>query len=322
MNTLLTVLSNKFDSKRDPALMNKRLQTQQPIVTAMHGLLAQHPLPDDTTWTFRAFRSILHYLAGDVARLRPEPYHNTLLGFVVENVPTDIMLGRQFAQNLGLITTPRECLSDANHAVRNKLGVAKLYHKIVRNYFDRCYPGPGVDEREAVNRAVAIFSILQHLEYKQYSCDAATIVRLGIRSLSTFKVGVETESMLAVLLHILQEDPSELREHLAGLIQGLTAVYGMARNVADAARFKPSTDPFTGREYRSKATRVPNRDPIATRMYTLRFFQQLTESGYDAHLLLPHRRGLLRPLAAACGDSVREIRRTALKARQAWEGLE
>ncbi|KAI3331656.1 hypothetical protein HD806DRAFT_166327 [Xylariaceae sp. AK1471] len=322
MDTLSTVLSNKFDVKKDSTLMNKRLQTQQPIVTTMHGLLAQHPLPDDTTWTFRTFRSIIHYLAGDVARLRQEPYHNTLLSFVVENAPTDIMMGRQFAQNLGLITTPRECLSDTNHAVRNKLSIAKLYHKIVRSYFDRCFPGPGVEEREAVNRAVAIFSILRHLEYKQYSYDVATIVRIGIRSLSTFKVGVETESLLAVLLHILEEEPDELREHLAGLIQGLTAVYGMARNVADAARFKPNTNPATGEEYRSKTSRADNRDPVATRMYTLRFFQKLTESKYDAHLLLPHRRGLLRPLAAACGDSVREIRRTALKARQAWEGLE
>jgi DNA repair/transcription protein MET18/MMS19 len=93
----------------------------------------------------------------------------------------------------------------------------------------------------------------------------------------------------------------------------------MARNVAEAAKFKPNEEE---QHYRSKASRAEKRDPIATRMNTLLFFQQLTESGYPDHLILPYRKDLLRPLAIACGDSVREIRRTALKARQAWEALD
>lgn len=42
---------------------------------------------------------------------------------------------------------------------------------------------------------------------------------------------------------------------------------------------------------------------------------------FEAHTLIPHRKPLLRPLSAACGDPVREIRRVALAARQSWVNL-
>ncbi|KAI0426931.1 Dos2-interacting transcription regulator of RNA-Pol-II-domain-containing protein [Xylaria sp. FL1042] len=327
MDALVCILSNKYDTKKDNTLLEQRIQTQQPLVTMIHDLLDNYQAGDIDS-KLRIFRSVLHYLAGDVAHPLTGPGdQNTLLTLIVENGTTDIMMGRLLAQNLGLLVMPRDCLSDDNHPIRKKLGSGWFYHRNVVPYLDRCFPEPGIAERETVNRAVGIFSILRHLDYKIYASDAGRIVRVGIRSLSTFKVGVETESLLVVLLHILEKDPGELRGHLAALIQGLVAIYGMARNVADAAKFDPNAGGKEGGgadAYRSKASRISarDRDPIATRMYTLQFFQKITESKYDAHLLLPYRRDLLRPLATACGDSVREIRRMALKARIAWEGLD
>ncbi|KAI8945663.1 Dos2-interacting transcription regulator of RNA-Pol-II-domain-containing protein [Xylaria longipes] len=325
MDALLCVLSNKFNTKSRGTLMEERLQTQQLLIQTMRSLMGPHQITGNTASKLRLFRSVLHYLAGDVARPLTGSNQNPLLTLVIEDGAMDIMTGRQLAQSLGLMVIPRECLSEANHAVRKKLALGWFYHQNVFPDLDRCFAGAGVEEREAVNRAVGVFSILRHFDYNIYASDVARIVRIGIRSLSTFKVGVETESLLVVLTRILEEDPGKLRGHLAALIQGLIAVYGMARNVADAAKFDPNATGEQGEEpeYRSKASRIRavDRDPLATRMYTLQFFQKLTQARYDAHLLLPHRRGLLRPLSTACGDSVREIRRTALKARQAWEGL-
>ncbi|TGJ87444.1 hypothetical protein E0Z10_g1314 [Xylaria hypoxylon] len=321
MDALLCVLSNKLDVKNNSVLIEQRIKTQQPLIMKIQALMGPHQVTGNTDLKLRIFRSVLHYLAGDVARPLTGSDQNLLLNLIIENGAMDIMTGRQLAQNLGLLVMSRECLSDINHPIRKKLALGWFYQRNVVPYLHRCFPSPGVDEREAVNRAVGIFSILRHLDYHIYASEVARVVRIGIRSFDTFKVGVETESLLAVLLHILEKDPSELRGHLAALILGLVTIYGMARNVADAARFDPNAD---GQTYRSKASRISarDRDPIATRMYTLEFFQKLTESGYENHLLLPHRRGLRRPLATACGDSVREIRRTALKARQAWEGLD
>ncbi|RWA13427.1 hypothetical protein EKO27_g1703 [Xylaria grammica] len=324
MDALLCVLSNKLDVKKSRALIEQRIKTQQCLIMNMQALMGHRQAIGNTDSKLRIFRSVLHYLAGDVARPLTGSDQNLLLTLIVENGAVDVMTGRQLAQNLGLMVMPRECLSDSYHAIHKKLGLGWFYHRNIVPYLDRCFPGPGVEEREAVNRAVGIFSILRHLDYNIYTSEAARIVRIGVRSLDTFKVGVETESLLTVLLHILDKDPSQLRGHLAALIPGLANIYEMARNVADAAEFDPNADGRGGDQtYSSKASRVSvrDRDPIATRMYTLQFFQKLTGSGYENHLLLPHRRGLRRPLATACGDSVREIRRTALKARQAWEGL-
>ncbi|KAF2964661.1 hypothetical protein GQX73_g8911 [Xylaria multiplex] len=323
MDALLCVLSNKFDVKKSSNLIEERNKTQQPLITEMQTLMDPHQATSSTDSKLRIFRSVLHYLAGDIAHPLTGPDQNLLLALVVENGAMDIMTGRQLAQNLGLLVMPRECLSEINHPIRKKLGLGWFYHKNVVPYLDRCLSGAGAEEREAVNRAVGIFSILRYLDYKIYASEVAKIVRIGIRSFSTFKVGVETESLLAVLLHILEQDPSELRGHLKAVLLGLTTVYEMARNVADAAKPDPNNGAEGGQTYRSKASRVSarDRDPIATRMYTLQFFQKLTESGFENYLLLPYRKGLRRPLAAACGDPIREIRRTALRARQAWEGL-
>ncbi|KAI0184120.1 Dos2-interacting transcription regulator of RNA-Pol-II-domain-containing protein [Xylaria flabelliformis] len=321
MDALLCVLSNKFDTK----YREERLQTQQLLVLKMRRMMGPRPMTDNIAEKLRLFRSALHYLAGDIVRPLTGLDQNPLLTLAIENGPMDIMMGRQLAQNLGLIVMPRESLSIMNHAILKKLGLGWFYHRAVAPYLDRCFAGAGVDEREAVNRSVGTFSMLRHLDYNVYASEISRIVLMGIRSLSTFKVGMETESLLVVLTRILEEDPSKLQRHLASLIQGLIAVYGMARNVADAAKFDPNAavEEGQGPGYPSKASRVNavDRDPIATRMYTLQFFLNLTEDRYAPHLLLPHRRNLLRPLATACGDSVREIRRTALKARQAWEGL-
>ncbi|KAJ3554989.1 hypothetical protein NPX13_g10463 [Xylaria arbuscula] len=299
MDALLCVLSNKLDTKSSSALIQQRQQTQELLISEVRNLLGQEKGTNSFDSNLRTFRSVLHYLAGDITRPLTGPDQNILLALITENAPLDVSMGRVFAQNLGLLVMPRESLADINHSIRKKLGPGWFYHKNVVPYLDRCFPVEGTAEHEAVNRAVGIFSILRHLDYGIYASEAALIVRIGIRSLSTFKVGVETDSLLAVLLHILEKDSEELRGHLGSLIQGLITIYSTARNASGAR----------------------DRDSIATRMHTLQFCQKLTESKYDNHLLLPHRRDLLRPLAAACGDSVREIRRTALKARQAWEGL-
>ncbi|KAI0404445.1 Dos2-interacting transcription regulator of RNA-Pol-II-domain-containing protein [Xylaria palmicola] len=317
MDALLCILSNKFDVKGNSTLTEQRTQTQQALITGVHGLIGPGQVNEGTDAKLRIFRSVLHYLAGDVVRPLTRPDQNRLLNLVIEHGAMDIMIGRQLAQSLGLLVMPRESLSDVNHAIHKKLGLGWFYHKNVVPYLSRCFLGAGVEEREAVNRAVGVFSILRYLDYDIYASEAAQIVRVGIRSFSSFRAGAETESLLVVLLRVLRKDPGELREHLAAVIQGLISIYGAARDAGgDAGNRGVSED-------RAKTSRVGarDRDSITTRMYALQFFEKLTESAYDAHLLLPYRRTLLRPLATACGDSVREIRRKALKARQAWEGL-
>ncbi|KAJ8129619.1 hypothetical protein O1611_g4013 [Lasiodiplodia mahajangana] len=122
MDELLCVLSNKFDVKDNKTLMEQRLETQRFLITRVHHLLEDQLTPDDGS-KLRVFRSVVHYLAGDVACPLTDSAQNLLLTMIIDNGPMDSMIGRQFAQSLGLMAAPRECLSDLNHAIRKKLGM-------------------------------------------------------------------------------------------------------------------------------------------------------------------------------------------------------
>ncbi|KAI1467482.1 Dos2-interacting transcription regulator of RNA-Pol-II-domain-containing protein [Daldinia caldariorum] len=305
LDIILTILSNKLRLE-DENYSNAKLQIQQNLTDVLAKISSQDP-----GFSVRVFRSILHFLAGDVARFRSTPdTHNSLLKLVCEKAPSEPTVGRQLARNFEVLVSPKECLEKENHAIIKRLSGEWLYFKAVQPYLKDCFPNSGVDETVAVNRAVMVFAILKHLQYEQYASDIEQIVRIGIRSLSTFNTGLEMESCLHVLLQVLEKGPNALKEHLAGLISGMVTVY-------ETARKEPKT---TGPKEDATGARTKSKERVLCRKFALEFFQKLPNS-YESQYLVPYRQQLLRPLSAACGDSVREIRRIALGARKAWEEL-
>ncbi|KAI0593423.1 Dos2-interacting transcription regulator of RNA-Pol-II-domain-containing protein [Biscogniauxia sp. FL1348] len=313
LDTILVVLSNRLDVK-DRSTLDKKFDIEYALITTFRDL--QIRADGSSAYApilLRAYRSLLHYLAGDISRFVPGELYNALLNSVYSLGPSDIMVGRQLAQNLGLLVSPKECLDIENHAIIKKLSGEWLYYQMVSPHLPNCFPNDPnsvIDERRAVNRAVATFAILKHLKYDHYSGDIERIIRVAIRSLSTFKIGVEMESCLIVLLQTLEVEPEKLKEHLPSLISGLISVYDMARKIARAAEFMVDTE----------NVKAKNREPGQCRKFVLEFFQKLPAS-YESQDLWPYRHLLLRPLWAACGDPVREIRRTALVTRQTWDNL-
>ncbi|KAI8958781.1 Dos2-interacting transcription regulator of RNA-Pol-II-domain-containing protein [Daldinia sp. FL1419] len=305
LDIILTILSNKLRLEEENNTKEK-LQIQQNLIDALSSIWNQ-----DSESSVRVFRSILHFLAGDVARFRSSPdTHNSLLKVVCEKAPLDPTIGRQLARSFEVLVSPKECLEKENHAIRKRLSGEWLYFKAVQPYLKECFPNSGVDEAVAINRAVMVFAILKHLKYEQYSSDIEQIVRIGIRSLSTFAAGVEMESCLNVLLQVLEKEPNALKEHLSGLISGMIVVYETARKGSKT----------TGSSGNTTIVKTKEKERVLCRKFALEFFQKLPSS-YESQYLVPHRQQLLRPLSAACGDPVREVRRTALGARKAWEGL-
>ncbi|KAK8049557.1 DNA repair transcription protein [Apiospora phragmitis] len=184
------------------------------------------------------FKSVLHFLAGDIARYRPTGAHNWLLRIICDTAPSEITIGRQLAQCFGILVSPKECLTKPNHAHLKPFRGQWIYQETVRPYFDRCFPSPssgtdqgGQDDRCATNRSVAIFAILRHLKYNDYSSDADQIVRVVIRSLATFGVSDDINAVMTVLCQLLEHEPERLKEHLTALVTNTMAVYKMARSV-------------------------------------------------------------------------------------------
>ncbi|KAI0111584.1 Dos2-interacting transcription regulator of RNA-Pol-II-domain-containing protein [Daldinia grandis] len=305
LDITLTILSNKLRME-DETYSKEKLQIQQSLIDILTNTWNQ-----DSGSSVRVFRSILHFLAGDVARFRSSPdTHNALLKMVCEKAPSEPIIGRQLARNFEVLVSPKECLEKENHAIRKRLSGEWLYFKVIQPYLKDCFPSSGVSEIVTVNRAVMVFAVLKHLKYEQYSSDIGQIVRVGIRSLSTFDAGVEMGSCLSVLLQVLEKEPDALKEHIAGLISGMIAVYETARKGTKS----------TGSTEDHVAVKSKGKERTLCRKFALEFFQKLPSS-YESQYLVPCRQQLLRPLSTACGDPVREVRRTALGARKAWEAL-
>ncbi|RYP41776.1 hypothetical protein DL767_000792 [Monosporascus sp. MG133] len=319
LDTTWAILSNKFVIKGDDR-KSDWLALQEEIKTAFVMIWnsdkdSAPEIPD----AVRVFRSILHFLSGDIARFQTDPKMNSLLRLVCDEAPSNPAMGRQLARNFGLLVSPKECLQRENHAVRKRLGEAWIYHQVVQPHLGECFPGSAGDgsssvrgqqeqEQDAVSRAVATFALLRHARYEHYADDVAQIVRIAIRSLGTLEFrGAEMESCLVVLVGILEKDPEALKDHLAGLTRGLIKVYTEAKALAAG----PRDEALSPRDANSLNM---------CRKLVLDFFRKLPAI-YEAHSLLPYRNQLLRPLSLSCGDPVREIRRTALAARQAWENL-
>ncbi|RYP91398.1 hypothetical protein DL770_002443 [Monosporascus sp. CRB-9-2] len=319
LDTTWAILSNKFAIKGDDR-KSDWLALQEEIKTAFVTIWnSDKDSAPEIPGAVRVFRSILHFLSGDIARFQTDAKMNSLLRLVCDGAPSNPAMGRQLARNFGLLVSPKECLQRENHAVRKRLGEAWIYHQLVQPHLGECFPGSAGDgnssargqqeqEQDAVSRAVATFALLRHARYEHYADDVAQIVRVAIRSLGTLEFrGAEMESCLVVLVSILEKDPEALKDHLAGLTRGLIKVYAEAKALGAGRR----DDALSPRDANSLNM---------CRKLVLDFFQKLPAT-YEAHSLLPYRNQLLRPLSLSCGDPVREIRRTALAARQAWENL-
>ncbi|KAK8138619.1 MMS19 nucleotide excision repair [Apiospora sp. TS-2023a] len=271
----------------------------------------------DVPTRLAVFKSILHFLAGDVARYRPTSTHNWLLRIICDTAPSEITIGRQLAQCFGILVSPKECLTKQNHARLKPFRGQWIYQETVRPYFARCFPSQslgadqsGQDDRCATNQSVAIFAVLRHLKYNDYSSDADQIVRVVIRSLATFGVSDDINAVMTVLCQLLEHDPDRLKEHLTALVTNTMAVYKMARNVDSSLLIAQGLGKTT--TTRSDAGRC--------RHSALTFMRQLPGC-FEPRYLLPHRVSVLQGLSLACGDPVRGVRALAISGRKAWSNL-
>ncbi|KAI1137934.1 Dos2-interacting transcription regulator of RNA-Pol-II-domain-containing protein [Hypoxylon sp. FL0543] len=306
LDTTFTILSNKIRVEDD--VSEEIRQIQHKMMDISKTLWKQdYETGGSGAIAVKIFRSILHFLAGDVARFRSSPEdHNALFKMVCHEAPLVPTMGRPFARLFGILVSPKECLEKENHAVVKRLSGGWVYVRAVQPFLKDCFPKTPAVHPDACNRAIAVFAILQHLRYEQYACDVEQIVRIGnmlLRWLSEAETGSEMEACISVLLRILEKSPGTIKEHLGGLISGMITVYEEYRKALG-----------------QRESETERKRRVVCRKLALEFFQRLPTSFEEQHLL-PHRQQLLRPLSAACGDPVREVRRTALAARKAWESL-
>lgn len=323
LDAILAILSNKLiDSSADG-----RTSLLRPLAdgftriarrAATQDANAAGQLEPDIATSLEIFRSILYFLAGDVANYKPRSGDNWLLRLVADTAPTEQTIGRQLAQCFEILVSPKGFLTKENHAVAKRLRGQWIYNQVARPYLDQCFPRqatadqPAIDDRVATNRSVAVFAVLKHLDCAVWRSESSKILLVAIRSLQTFGVSKDINTVLDILLKILDSDTDLIKEHLKPLVTHNLAVYEMARNVHDTTNFIGDGSP----------NKLSKREAALCRKSCLEFLKRLPKT-FDTvrHNLLPQRQAVLRGLSRACGDPVREVREVAIVARRDWEAL-
>ncbi|KAH6660294.1 Dos2-interacting transcription regulator of RNA-Pol-II-domain-containing protein [Truncatella angustata] len=329
LNNILAILANKFTpSSTSDTLEPARRRLLHPqgdsFMGVIEGTTTQNagatiiPRPDPQA--LRAiFSSIVSFLAGDVANYKPRHDENWLLRWVIEVGAVRNIIGPQLAQGVELLVSPNHALQKQYHANVKRLRGQWIYQQTVVPYIDQCFPRQAtaqqgaIDDSTATNRSVAIICILKHLDYTVWRSESNKILLVVIRSLQKFGTGKDINTVMDILLKIVNSEADLVKDHLNTLITHVLAVYGVARNAHES---------LNSPESRGTECKMTRREAAVCRKYCLVFLEKLPKTFESVrHNLIPQRRAVLRQLSRACGDPVREVRSVAIHGRAQWEAL-
>ncbi|KAM7190286.1 MMS19 nucleotide excision repair protein [Naviculisporaceae sp. PSN 640] len=296
------ILANKY--KGAPSTSPRFLKELVDLATSSSG--------DIEATTFEANNKIaMKILAGAAARQDKS---------VIEAIPllhasissSDSPNSELAAQSLGIIVQDNEFLTPENHAVVKRFYKQWAYNYVAKPLYDLALPTQS-DPATAVRYTTAILAIVANCPFTVYQDDLEPLVRLLITSLSlslsqqSSQSGLasdqnlvqrrRTVSALEILIEILTHEPDALKGHLKPIITSGTSIYQssarQSRNVIESGM---------------------------SRKFVLQFLGAIPTKFEERHLLA-YAPQMKRMLATACGDSVREIRKTAMLARENWNKI-
>lgn len=228
---------------------------------------------------------------------------------------------QQMARILSGLLVSDHTLSTDDHAVVKSIYKQWVYGQTVKALLPLAFPRKTADETEdaaaAARRAstvhtIAILALVRGMPFSVYEDDVATssssssnsnesLVRVLVAAATTL---VPQWGDVAVALRVLSaivtaNRADAVRSHLKTVVDGSIRVFASA-----------------GPASSTSSSLAPPPSP-ASRKEALLLVSQLP-AHYEEGLLLPYEPRLVRALAAACGDRVREIREVAQKARESW----
>jgi DNA repair/transcription protein MET18/MMS19 len=217
-----------------------------------------------------------------------------LLKFVRDG-PAHPTFGAQLAQRMGMLVAPHPYLTKTNYAVVKPLWMQRVYFELVGPML-KLATDQNAEATVRTNFSVAVVLMLRHMTFSIYEADADQVVRITISTAQSFGSGKEALAALDVLQNILLEAPEKGQDHLRSII-----------NICVPA--------FT-----SQQTAGADTQQAAIGKLALEIVGGLPKM-YEARRLVQFVPRLERELTLACGHGVRDLRRLARLARQAWAPL-
>ncbi|KAK4218781.1 MMS19 nucleotide excision repair protein [Rhypophila decipiens] len=207
------------------------------------------------------------------------------------------------AQSLGIIVQDNEFLTAENHAVVKRFFKQWAYNYVAKPLFELALPKPQSDPATGAKYTTAILSLVRNCPFTVYQDDLEPLIRLLITSLAKGSPGLtnqeiarkRTVSALEILVEVLTNEPDSVKGHLKPIITNGMNLY-------------------------NDISREHDLQLVMSRKLVLQLLGAIPTKFEERHLL-PYAPQMKRMLATACGDSVREIRKTAIIARENWSKI-
>lgn len=214
---------------------------------------------------------------------------------------------RAAARRLETLVTPRDILAKENFAVVRPLWTQKAYFDVAKPLLASITTLKGLDQPDVrANQSVAVLLMVRHMPFAIYEDDAEDILRLAIavaqRGASGEQVAAAAAPDVRAALHVLKDiliaDKEKGKTHLKSIVSICVDIFSSS----------PSTPAKTAR---------PNPHSVKLALEIAGGLPNM----FDGQHLLPYRSRVDKELALACGNPVRELRKTARLAREAWDRL-
>lgn len=233
----------------------------------------------------------------------------SLLRFLRE-CPSSPTYGRYYASQLETIVAPQQILSKDNFATVSLLWMQKVFVQLTKPMVPKALGrDAGVTDRAVrTNFGIAVLVMAKHMPFTIYEDDAEDILRIAISYAQAVGTSANIVPALDVLCNILIEAPEKGEPHLNSIITICSNV------VSNRSLPRPDWLPeeyTVGDETSARA----KREKLA-----LEIMGGLPRM-FESRHLVPLAPKVERELTLACGNGVRDLRKTARLARNAWKEM-
>lgn len=299
--SIVTILSNKYKIETSEPLMR--------LIEARANTISQQS--HDAGDTGANLDAISAIAAGMLRRNSGKPAQPllSLLKESLQNIQAAASASKApgaAARRLEALVTSRDILAKDNFAIVRPLWTQKAYFDVVKPLLGAASALKGPDQLDVrANLSVGLLLMVRHMPFAIYEDDAEEIVRIAISVAQRGVTGDQTvptaasdvRAALQVLKDILIADKDQGKTHLKSIVSLCVDIF--SSSPSSSAKARP--DPHCVKLALEIAGGLPNM--------------------FESQHLLQYRPRLDRELALACGNPVRELRRTARLAREAWDRL-
>lgn len=221
-------------------------------------------------------------------------------------------IGQNLARRLEMVIAPQKVLAKENHAVVKPLWMQKVYIELAKPLIPKALGRDAqvTDRVVRTNCSIGVLLMIKHMGFSIYEEDAEDILRIAITVAQTIGKGPDAAAALDALRSILADASDKGEPHLPSIISICVSAFSQ----------KPQTVPdWLPADY-VLSTAAGGDSTAMGGKAALEIMAALPKM-YESRHLVPLAARVERELTLACGNAIRELRKSARAARLAWKEI-